>query len=1205
MPIQLKSPLKPEEIPVLTPADVDAAATAIPPYPGGFKGRGITVCAGGFIYFTNAWILMRMLRMLGCKLPIQFWYDGEEELDSRMRKLVEPYGVECVDAREVARRMRRRISRGWPLKPLSILYSPFQEVLALDADNIPVRNPEYLFECDGYRETGAMFWPDQGRTGPTRPIWDLMKVAYRDEPEFETGQVVVNKELCWEPLNLAMWMNEEGRADFIYKIIWGDKDTFRFAWHKFGFPFAMTRTPLQMLSVAGGPCCIGVMCQHDLDDERIFQHRNMFKWHLFGTNPWVPGFLFEGECRGFLAELKTKWNGRIGMPKPKPQGRGGRAADELTTKVWLLDAREKRSRNTPRSDSPDRAATEPAEKTANDGKDKAKPRPTDPWPPAVQKNFRELRFLENGTFGFWSDPFLTFWSLQEGKKGELTLLCAGSDGANAPTARFRQKPDGTWIGRSLESTGGYALRLRPVETVYLSAEGGGAPERRPRRIRPAANGGKGVPRKLHVFNSAYGIGDHIVSLYACVGAVRAGMEIVFHTRFPQWLERAQHPGLTITGELPPGLPAPSSNGGSPQPNLPKGVIDLNHDPIFQVRFGTNRALWYADAVRPGLKPGLPRKIDRRIRVPRFDFDRYVVLAPFSAWVRRDWPAPNWTRLTHLLRQAGFEVVAIGTSSDAKRFEEAFTQTTAMWAIDHSPEWVMDAMLGATCVIGNDSGMSHLAGLLGVPTLAIHAHLTGDFLFLPAEVTSITPKTTCAFCRWQPENGYNSACDAACSALSTVGPEDVMKAFRKLPPSGGIEARSRIASARRRLSRPLQFEPDTARAENESAPVTEGTNGANARMANGHSASPQTAQVLRTKTSHRGMIAVTIGVGSTWRTVAELAAERCRKMTGLRTAIMDDETMSRHSLRKPHHLKFRLFDEFPDADTILYFDADTIFLRPWDVRGHRHTADFVCVPDLARENVVISEARSIGIPAETYFNSGLFIASRSIHERMFHLAEDMSGQFFSTFHDQTYLNSARDRLGLHATYLDRRFNHLRLERASSLEEVIVGHFRWIDSKPREMLADYFAHWDQMIAQLQNTRGVSAEPLLKDRYNFRRGGGNFESITFNADKSLNIDGTRREWFWEISMEGRNRVLWICDDNDTLFWARELIGGGWQGQSMKFEPVEFRPIAERRSSRRKAFAPDARTVINRPPFPRPNPLRASPPIAEKVDAPMLRTR
>jgi len=751
---RLRSSLAPKAVPPVSAADIDAVALSIPPYAGGFTGRGITVCAGGFTYFSNAWVLVRMLRKLGCQLPIQFWHHGDDELSHAMRKLVEPYGVECVDAQRKAESVGRRISKGWPLKPFAVLHSPFEDVLALDADNVPIRNPEYLFGYDAYVDTGAIFWPDVARTEPTRAIWDLMGVPFRSEPEFESGQLVINKALSWEPMNLAMWMNESERAEFFYKIIWGDKDTFRFAWHKFGFPFAMPEVPLQMLSVVGGPPGAGVMCQHDLDGERLFQHRNLHKWELFADNPWVPGFLFEGECREFLAELRCMWNGRIRTPPPQPLANVERMR-ELQRHVWLLET----------------VDIEPARAMRASGIQGGAPAATaasspvnDPWPEARQRDWREVRFFDGGHCGSSSSSRVTFWDLEE-QDGTVRLTLAGAEGAEIPTAELELTQDGSWRGRSVGGEDVVDLRLVSVEKAYPSAAN--------RRQDPLCGSPASIVRMdrssgklpvLRVFNSARGIGDHVAALYCCVGAANAGREVIFHTRFPQWIARAAHPGVTITGDL-------LSDATE--------AIDMNHDPVCQLRYAGNKARWYADAIAPGLEPGRPAWIDRSVRVPRFDFDRYVVLAPFSAWVRRDWPGANWTRLTHLLREAGYEVVAIGIGADAERFEQVFAQTTALWAIDHPPEWVMDAMLGAALVIGNDSGMVHLAGLLGVPTLALHSHLPPEFLFGYSSVTSLTPQTKCVFCRWQPDGMYTSACDTACSALATVGPEEVIAAVSRI------------------------------------------------------------------------------------------------------------------------------------------------------------------------------------------------------------------------------------------------------------------------------------------------------------------------------------------------------------------------------------------------------------------------------------------
>ena len=132
------------------------------------------------------------------------------------------------------------------LKPLALLHSRFRHVIFLDADSFPTVDPGFLLFEPQYLETGALFWPDVGRMGKEHPIWDMMRVTYRDEPEFESGQMVLDTVRHREPLELVLKMNRE--AEVYYKVIWGDKDTFRFAFHKYGRSFAMTPYPLQMLS---------------------------------------------------------------------------------------------------------------------------------------------------------------------------------------------------------------------------------------------------------------------------------------------------------------------------------------------------------------------------------------------------------------------------------------------------------------------------------------------------------------------------------------------------------------------------------------------------------------------------------------------------------------------------------------------------------------------------------------------------------------------------------------------------------------------------------------------------------------------------------------------------------------------------------------------------------------------------------------------
>ena len=377
---------------------------AIPPYPGGFAGRGIVICAGGPRYFTNAWVCVKMLRRLGCQLPIQFWHLGPREMSGEMKALAAPLGVECVDAAVVREKHPARILNGWEIKPYAILHSPFQEVLLLDADNVPVVDPELLFDTAQYRETGAIFWPDFGRLAPERSIWNLCGVAYRNEPEFETGQIVIDKERCWKAMCLTMWYNEH--SDFFYQHIHGDKETFHLAFRKLNQPYSMPDKPLHALP--------HTMCQHDFEGNRVFQHRNLDKWRLSNDNTWIEGFLHEDECRQYLEELRAVWDGQSYPNR------------------FNLVSQSSRVR-------------EVAKRILNGEFDYHR----------VGYDHRTMQLLENGTIGDGAGGCEVFWDLKE-DENEIALEIHSH---TELTCRLTEGPDRVWRGRWLK------YEQMPVELV--------------------------------------------------------------------------------------------------------------------------------------------------------------------------------------------------------------------------------------------------------------------------------------------------------------------------------------------------------------------------------------------------------------------------------------------------------------------------------------------------------------------------------------------------------------------------------------------------------------------------------------------------------------------------------------------------------------------------------------------------------------------
>jgi hypothetical protein len=290
---------------------LQAAVSSIEPYPSDrFGGRGIVICAGGPRFFTCAWVCIGILRrVLKCTLPIEVWYLGSDEMGAPMRGLLEELEAQPVDAMMVAKRHSVAVFGGWELKVFALRNSRFREILLLDADNVPVADPTFLFDSHEYQDSGTLFWPDVIRLTRQNPIWSVCGVAFRDQASIESGQVLIDKARCWRALALANWMNQ--RSEFFYQYLHGDKDTFLFAWLMLGAPYHLIgHLPRRLPST---------LCQRAPDGSVLFQHRNEKKWLLVGVNPRIDGFRHEEECFALLDELRRKWDGRVFNPPGRPE----------------------------------------------------------------------------------------------------------------------------------------------------------------------------------------------------------------------------------------------------------------------------------------------------------------------------------------------------------------------------------------------------------------------------------------------------------------------------------------------------------------------------------------------------------------------------------------------------------------------------------------------------------------------------------------------------------------------------------------------------------------------------------------------------------------------------------------------------------------------------------------------------------------------
>ena len=165
--------------------------------------------------------------------------------------------------------------------------------------------------------------------------------------------------------------------------------------------------------------------------------------------------------------------------------------------------------------------------------------------------------------------------------------------------------------------------------------------------------------------------------------------------------------------------------------------------------------------------------------------RTVVLLHGTTWESKHWPEAMWRALAHELRGAGWRVT-LPWGSDGER---ARAERLAAAAEEVLPAMSLDALAehlaGAALVVGVDSGLSHLAGALGVPTIVLYgstsARLTG---VRGSRVSSLASDLSCApclarRCRYEgaPEHWRGEPVTPPCYAR--LAPETVLESAHSL------------------------------------------------------------------------------------------------------------------------------------------------------------------------------------------------------------------------------------------------------------------------------------------------------------------------------------------------------------------------------------------------------------------------------------------
>jgi hypothetical protein len=271
--------------------------------------------------------------------------------------------------------------------------------------------------------------------------------------------------------------------------------------------------------------------------------------------------------------------------------------------------------------------------------------------------------------------------------------------------------------------------------------------------------------------TAQGIGDAVCGLYAAAGLAEAGHSVVLSTRHHPWLYGCQ-------------APVGVGDYGSTQLDA---AVRYTEQLVYQrtAREGQNRAAWYLENIAKmrgelgGAVPVVPR-FNIPLEKPPVPGD-YVMINPFSAHTERVWSEGKFRELAARIAAAGITPVAVGSARDARGLQAIFKGVKGTWFFwQQPPTWVRSAMRQSLGFIGNDSGMTHVAASLGVPTVAIVSHLRPEFVFSPGKVRGVVPDMAswaCRFCGWQKQAGFRftSPCLPTCAALQSISVDAVFNA----------------------------------------------------------------------------------------------------------------------------------------------------------------------------------------------------------------------------------------------------------------------------------------------------------------------------------------------------------------------------------------------------------------------------------------------
>lgn len=194
----------------------------------------VTTASGRYLHILL--VSVRMLRRTGCLLPVQVFVERIEDFKSSICGLHLPaLGASCyLFSNIIGDNIQDYGVTAFQLKIFAILFSTFENVLFLDADNLAVSDPTPLLIEEPLASNGLVLWPDFWVLTASPIYFDVSQqdqLTPTSRPSSESGQLLVSKKRHASTLLLAAYYNFYGPHHY-YPLLaqggpgQGDKETY-------------------------------------------------------------------------------------------------------------------------------------------------------------------------------------------------------------------------------------------------------------------------------------------------------------------------------------------------------------------------------------------------------------------------------------------------------------------------------------------------------------------------------------------------------------------------------------------------------------------------------------------------------------------------------------------------------------------------------------------------------------------------------------------------------------------------------------------------------------------------------------------------------------------------------------------------------------------------------------------------------------------